>query len=146
MILTHHGRTIEFQGDAHLGKPFIHGVPLHRRGDREKMLWADFERSVSQTSADIHVNRRARDFGGERAFTGHVHKPDSFTRAGIDVVVVGSLEPYSHSEGPMYVTLKCAITLQTVKGWLSPIIPISHKPLPDDYCIDLKPLIRLTGS
>jgi hypothetical protein len=31
-------------------------VPLHRRGDREKMVWADFERSVSETSADIHIN------------------------------------------------------------------------------------------
>ncbi len=56
MIITHHGRTIEFLGDPHLGKPFIHGVPLHRRGDREKMVWADFERSISQTSADVHIN------------------------------------------------------------------------------------------
>jgi hypothetical protein len=31
-------------------------VPLHRRGDREKMVWADFERSVSETSADVHIN------------------------------------------------------------------------------------------
>lgn len=56
MIITHSGRTIDLLGDAHLGKPFIHGVPLHRRGDREKMVWADFERSVSQTPADFHIN------------------------------------------------------------------------------------------
>jgi predicted phosphodiesterase len=226
VIITHHDRTIEFLGDAHLGKPFIHGVPLHRRGDREKMVWADFERSVSKTSADIHINlgdlidrpvvsfdvivRAARiyaqaaehhpqtqflilqgnhdvsrdlervsafdvfaeivwgnrnirvvrepividglllvpfdpitptaeliaklqpsaevaighwdvdsfgndhnliptkllaEMGAKRAFTGHVHKPDRFTRDGIDVVVVGSLQPFSHGEGPMYATL-----------------------------------------
>jgi hypothetical protein len=56
MIITHAGRTIELLANAHLGKPFIHGVPLHRRGDREKMVWADFERSVSKTSADFHIN------------------------------------------------------------------------------------------
>ncbi len=226
MIITHDGRTIELLGDAHLGKPFIHGVPLHRRGDREKMVWADFERSISATSADVHINlgdlldrpivpydvivRAARiyahaaqhhpeaqflilqgnhdvsrdlervsafdvfaeivwgmpnvrvvrepsaidglllvpfdpvtptaelieelgtsaeiafghwdvesfgddhnliptkllaELGVSRAFTGHVHKPDRFTRDGVDVVVVGSLQPFSHGEGPMYVTL-----------------------------------------
>jgi DNA repair exonuclease SbcCD nuclease subunit len=227
MIITHAGRTIEFLGDAHLGKPFIHGVPLHRRGDREKVVWADFERSVLATSADFHINlgdlldrpvvpydvivRAARiyvraaehhpetqflilqgnhdvsrdlervsafdvfaeivwgigtirvvrepivvdglllvpfdpvaptaeliaelkpsaeiaighwdveSFGGDdhnliptkllaelgvkRVYTGHVHKPDRFTRDGIDVVVVGSLQPFSHGEGDMYITL-----------------------------------------
>jgi hypothetical protein len=43
--------------------------------------------------------------GVKRAFTGHVHKPDRFTRDGVDVVVVGSLQAFSHGEGPMYVTL-----------------------------------------
>jgi DNA repair exonuclease SbcCD nuclease subunit len=226
MIITHSGRTIELLGDAHLGKPFIHGVPLHRRGDREKMVWADFERSISETCADVHINlgdlldrpvvpydvivRAARiyahagqchpetqflilqgnhdvsrdlervsafdvfaeivcgirnikvvrepividglllvpfdpvtptaelikefgtaaqiavghwdvdsfgddhnliptkllaELGVSRAFTGHVHKPDSFTRDGVDVVVVGSLQAFSHGEGPMYVML-----------------------------------------
>jgi hypothetical protein len=45
------------------------------------------------------------EMGVKRAFTGHVHKPDRFTRDGVDVVVVGSLQPFSHGEGPMYVTL-----------------------------------------
>jgi hypothetical protein len=56
VIITHHTRAIELLGDPHLGKPFIHGVPLHRRGDREKMVWADFERSLSETYADVHIN------------------------------------------------------------------------------------------
>ena len=60
MIITHQGRTIELLGDAHLGKPFIHGVPLHRRGDREKMVWADFERSISDTSAVPHSRNSLR--------------------------------------------------------------------------------------
>jgi DNA repair exonuclease SbcCD nuclease subunit len=226
MIISHHNRTIELLGDAHLGKPFIHGVPLNRRGEREIMVWADFERSVWETSGDVHINlgdlfnaalvpydvilRAARiyaqaaenhpgtqflilqgnhdvsrdlervsafdvfaeivwpipnirvvrepividdlllvpfdpvtptaeliaeldpsakitfghwdvdglgdshnliptkllaELGVKRAFTGHVHKPDSFTRDGVDVVVVGSLQPYSHGEGDMYVSL-----------------------------------------
>ncbi len=29
-------------GDPHLGKVFKTGVPLHRRGDREEMVWKDF--------------------------------------------------------------------------------------------------------
>jgi hypothetical protein len=45
------------------------------------------------------------DKGVKRAFTGHVHKPDSFMRDGVEVVVVGSLQAYSHGEGPMYLTL-----------------------------------------
>ena len=50
--------------------------------------------------------RLLAEMGVKRAFTGHVHKPDRFSRDGIDVVVVGSLQPFSHGEGPMYVTLR----------------------------------------
>lgn len=42
-------------GDPHLGRTFVHNVPLHRRGDREKMVWADFERSVGNPGAPFHV-------------------------------------------------------------------------------------------
>lgn len=38
--------TVKTLGDPHLGRAFIHGVPLARRGDREKMQWADFEASL----------------------------------------------------------------------------------------------------
>ena len=41
-------------GDVHLGKRFQHGVPLHRRGDRERMQWADFETSLNQ-ECDLHI-------------------------------------------------------------------------------------------
>jgi DNA repair exonuclease SbcCD nuclease subunit len=36
------GTKIKVIGDAHLGRRFITGVPLHRRGDREKMVMAQF--------------------------------------------------------------------------------------------------------
>lgn len=47
--------------------------------------------------------------GIKKVFTGHVHKADSFRRQGIEVVVVGSLQPYAHGEqqpgDPLYQTL-----------------------------------------
>lgn len=44
-------------GDPHLGKKFEAGVPLHRRGDREKLQWQDFAKSLnSPTGPGYHVN------------------------------------------------------------------------------------------
>lgn len=44
-------------GDPHLGRKFEAGVPLHRRGDREKMQQADFMASLFDvTDYEIHVN------------------------------------------------------------------------------------------
>lgn len=34
-------------GDPHLGRRFITGVPPHRRGDREKMVWRDFQQHLT---------------------------------------------------------------------------------------------------
>lgn len=46
---------IDIMGDPHLGKTFVHGVPLHRRGEREEMVWRDFEANLRATDADLHV-------------------------------------------------------------------------------------------
>lgn len=46
---------IDICGDPHLGKTFVHGVPLHRRHEREEMVWADFEANLRATEADLHV-------------------------------------------------------------------------------------------
>ncbi len=46
---------IEFLGDVHLGKKFITGVPLHRKGDRERMVQDDFLNQLCNTKADMHV-------------------------------------------------------------------------------------------
>jgi DNA repair exonuclease SbcCD nuclease subunit len=48
--------NIKKLGDAHLGKSFKNGVPLHQRGVREKMQGRDLEKSLSDLeSIDTHV-------------------------------------------------------------------------------------------
>lgn len=43
-------------GDVHLGKQFKNGVPLDRRGDREAMQWAQFERELNDVDGvDLHI-------------------------------------------------------------------------------------------
>lgn len=46
---------VEVLGDPHLGKRFNAGVPLTRRGEREQMVIKDFQDSVMNTRADLHV-------------------------------------------------------------------------------------------
>lgn len=47
---------IKLLGDVHLGKRFKTNVPLHRRGDRERMQWAEFEAHLNDVSpGDVHV-------------------------------------------------------------------------------------------
>jgi len=43
-------------GDPHLGRKFRTGVPLHRIGDREAMVWHEFENSLmTPGDVDTHV-------------------------------------------------------------------------------------------
>ncbi len=42
-------------GDVHLGHQFVTGVPLHRRGDREKMVWDDFVESLENCQKPYHI-------------------------------------------------------------------------------------------
>lgn len=51
---------------------------------------------------------RFAEVGCRTVYTGHVHLPDEFTRDGVKVVQVGSMQPYAHGEdtGEMYVTLR----------------------------------------
>ena len=42
-------------GDPHLGKRFVTGVPLHRVGDRERMVWEDFHHSIAACRTPMHV-------------------------------------------------------------------------------------------
>lgn len=43
-------------GDPHLGRKFRTGVPLHRIGDREKLVWKEFENSLmTPGDADHHI-------------------------------------------------------------------------------------------
>lgn len=45
-VLDVNGVKAKIIGDVHLGRRFITGVPLHRRGDREKMVMEQFEREL----------------------------------------------------------------------------------------------------
>lgn len=42
-------------GDPHLGRSFVHGVPLARMGEREKMVWNDFAASFRGPLPSWHV-------------------------------------------------------------------------------------------
>ena len=47
---------IELMGDPHLGRPFVKGVPLHRRGEREAWQRRDFKANLAAAhDADFHV-------------------------------------------------------------------------------------------
>jgi DNA repair exonuclease SbcCD nuclease subunit len=45
-------------GDPHLGRQFVHGVPLARRGEREQMLRDQFAKEYDSLDADLelHIN------------------------------------------------------------------------------------------
>lgn len=47
--------SIDLMGDPHLAKTFVHGVPLHRRGAREAMVWEAFTANLEAAEADVHV-------------------------------------------------------------------------------------------
>lgn len=46
---------VDVLGDVHLGKKFVTGVPIEKRGRREGSVWADFEASLLETKARYHV-------------------------------------------------------------------------------------------
>lgn len=48
------GAEINLIGDPHLARTFRTGVPLHRLGDREEMVWEDFEQQL-ETSAEVTI-------------------------------------------------------------------------------------------
>ncbi len=52
------GHWIELMPDTHLGRVFTTDVPLHRRGDREKFVWGDFEQRMMavQSDTNLHVH------------------------------------------------------------------------------------------
>ncbi|MDH7796461.1 MULTISPECIES: metallophosphoesterase [unclassified Beijerinckia] len=232
MIIDHNGKRIKLLGDTHLGRRFITNVPLHRRDDREKMVWQQFVQELDPEGCDCHIHMgdlfdkpvvslsmimetywayeeaarnnpdtvffvlrgnhdasrdlevqtafdvftaltaelknvtpvdmlyvsdglllcgwhptipasemieglpkshstvqkafghwdvdtrsdvhnliptlQLKDLGITQAYTGHIHKPDAFSRDGIDVTVVGSMQPYAFGEQDndhLYVTL-----------------------------------------
>lgn len=56
MEITENGLRLYLLGDPHLGRSFVNGVPLHRRGAREKMVWRDFLAALDRAAdCDLHV-------------------------------------------------------------------------------------------
>ncbi len=47
--------TITDLGDVHLGRKFTTGVPLHRMGDREAMVWEQFVSSLMNCTTTFHI-------------------------------------------------------------------------------------------
>ena len=45
----------ETLGDPHLGRKFEAGVPVHRRGERERMQLEKFRQSLFNATAEVHV-------------------------------------------------------------------------------------------
>jgi hypothetical protein len=48
--------SFRLMGDPHIGKVFLNNVPLHRRGDHEKIVWAEFEKQLDPVGAAVHIN------------------------------------------------------------------------------------------
>ena len=58
---------------------------------------------ITQHGEDTHnliPLERLAELGVTKVFTGHIHKADSFKRNGMEVTVVGSMQPYAHGEEP----------------------------------------------
>lgn len=48
--------TVKTLGDPHLGRRFLSGVPLHRRGEREASVWRQFAAELDDVGGvDVHV-------------------------------------------------------------------------------------------
>lgn len=55
MIFETAGVNVSIIGDVHLGKAFKTGVPLHRRGERERLVKEQFQRELLQAEGDVIV-------------------------------------------------------------------------------------------
>lgn len=67
---------IELLPDPHLGRKFVNDVPLHRRGDREKMIWEDFEAKLANIPAETQFHITLGDL-----FDTPTVSPDTVLRA-----------------------------------------------------------------
>lgn len=49
-------KDVTVMGDPHLGRKFKTGVPLHRVGERERLVWTQFADELYQCSTPFHIN------------------------------------------------------------------------------------------
>lgn len=59
------------------------------------------------------------NLGVTKVFTGHIHKAEAFTRSGMEVHVVGSMQPYAHGEEPVLSTLYMTLTPEQAEDMLA---------------------------
>lgn len=80
-------------------------------------------------------------FGAEVAiYSGHYHEEKDYEIAGTTVHCTGSLQPYAHGEGDMYVTLTLAEALETTEDLTNKVVRIRLQPgetMPDINCLQL---------
>ena len=83
MIIDIDGLPVVALGDPHLGRSFLNGTPLHRRGDREIMQWADFEASLNRIPDGVKVHVCMGDLFDRWAVPFHVIRKaaDAYKRA-----------------------------------------------------------------
>lgn len=56
MEIIENGLRIFLLGDPHLGRSFLNGTPLHRRGERERLVWSDFQGALDRAAGcDLHI-------------------------------------------------------------------------------------------
>ena len=106
-------------------------------GMRPKAAYGHWDVDPRSHPHNLIPTKELAALGITHAYTGHVHRPDSFTRDGVAVTVVGSMQPYAHGEDAgqgwvRYLTL----TLEQFRSVeaLTEICPDRHK----DDCLRIR--------
>lgn len=72
--------------------------PLVLSGFRPKLAYGHWDTDPRGSHHNLIPTVELAELGVERAYTGHVHLPTTFHRDGVDVTVVGSMQPYAQGE------------------------------------------------
>lgn len=73
-------------------------------------------------------------------YSGHYHEEKDYQIAGVTVHCTGSLQPYAHGEGDMYITLTATQALETAADLSNKVVRILLQPgevMPDIDCLQL---------
>ncbi|GJE78121.1 metallophosphoesterase [Methylorubrum suomiense] len=76
-----------------------------------KVAYGHWDVDPRSSPHNLIPTRELAELGITTAYTGHIHKPDSFRRDGVDVTVVGSMQPYAQGEDGQQCDLVRYITL-----------------------------------
>ena len=79
----------------------VHSIP----SDLYDAAFGHWDTDPRTSNGNLIPTKALAELGVTAAYTGHVHQKASFVRDGVTVVQVGSMQPYAHGEGDMYVTL-----------------------------------------